>query len=82
MNKWSHAAFTLNLSDSTLHFYLNGKLVHTTRQNQFITVSDERLFIGYQADNKCYYHGCIDDVIIYDRALNRKEIIALYQDDL
>jgi len=40
------------------------------------------LFIGYQADNKCYFHGCIDDVTIYDRVLNRKEVMALYRGDL
>ena len=70
------------MSDNTLNIYLNGELVHTTEQNQFLAISDASLFIGYQSDNRCYFHGCIDDVVIYDRALNRKEVMALYRGDL
>lgn len=82
LDKWSHVLLTLNMSDNTLNIYLNGELVHTTNQNQFIAVSNERLFIEFQADNRCYFHGCIDDVVIYDRPLNGKEVMALYRGDL
>ena len=82
LDKWAHVLLTLNMSDNTLNIYLNGELVHTTEQKQFLAISDASLFIGFQADNRCYFHGCIDDVVIYDKALNRKEVMALYRGDL
>jgi hypothetical protein len=79
LNEWSHVSFIFNKTDNTLNFYLNGELMYSASPKDHISFSDASLFIGYQADDNCYFHGCIDDVKIYNRALNSKEVKALYQ---
>jgi hypothetical protein len=82
LDKWSFVSFTLNVSDSTLIFYLNGESVKTMKTKELISYSNGPLYIGYQADDNCYFHGSIDDFKIYSRVLNHKEVLALYRDDL
>ena len=82
LDKWSFVSFTLNVSDSTLIFYLNGESVKTMKTKELISYSNGPLYNGYQADDNCYFHGSIDDFKIYSRVLNHKEVLALYRDDL
>ena len=83
---WIHLGFTRLTSSSQVKVYLNGNLLELfSVANGVLNVSQNGLWIGadqdsvgggWQADN--YYHGSIDDVRIYDRALSAEEVQALY----
>jgi hypothetical protein len=80
LNTWSHIAvtYTTAVGGSTLRFYVNGGLVRTlTGGNQNILTSNRPLHIGASnAQDSEFFNGMIDEVRIYNRALNGAEITA------
>lgn len=81
INRWSHIVFTLNITDSTLNFYLNGELVNTTCPKKQVVFSHSSLFIGNQTDDNCYFYGCVDDITIHNRILNPLEVFGLFREE-
>ena len=84
LNTWSHIATTFSQVGTNVvsQFYVNGVLVGTTTTvasgtaaNNQIVVSNGALRIGGDASSTGeFFHGLIDEVRIYNRALSVAEI--------
>ncbi len=83
---WHHAAFVLEQENSTarVSLYLDGKPVAAETPDQVISAdTDGDVFIGARfynnEESKGYAQVLIDDVRLFDRALNGEEIGQLQQ---
>jgi PKD repeat protein len=73
LNTWSHLAATYD--GAAMRFYLNGVQVSSRPQTGAIATSAGALSLGGDAGGQ-YWAGLIDEVRIYNRALNQTEIGA------
>jgi hypothetical protein len=78
---WHHLVFTLNTSQYS--FYLDGVLDGIGTWGNKVRNSDPSpyLGIGVRGDLFNLFHGSIDDIRIYNRALSGDEVKQLYQMD-
>jgi len=83
LNTWHHLAVTFQDGVST--FYLDGTFVGSENHNHTsINSNDLPLYVGYCNNgngsicNGENFDGVLDDICIYNRALNQYEIISLY----
>ena len=74
LNTWTHVAATYN--GSVVRLYINGTLVNSVAAGGNLPVSAGPLRIGGNSIWGEYVHGAIDEVRIYNRALNAEEIQA------
>jgi hypothetical protein len=75
VNTWSHIATTYDGANQ--RFYVNGVLVGTTPGAGSITVSNGSIRIGGDASSTGeFFHGLIDEVRLYNRALSAAEIVT------
>jgi hypothetical protein len=74
LNGWSHLAATYD--GSSLKLYVNGGLVQTLAVAGSILTSTGVLHMGGNAVWNERYAGLLDDVRIYNRALNGTEIMT------
>jgi hypothetical protein len=72
LGNWTHLATTFDGTD--LRLYVNGALARTTPAAGVISVSSGALGIGGNSVWGEYFSGLIDEVRIYNRALNASEI--------
>jgi hypothetical protein len=80
-DKWTHLVGTYN--NDTLKLYINGKFIKSGVSRGPISFSDKNpVLIGGNTNNKnltlvdCF-NGCLDEIRIYNRALNENEIKTL-----
>ena len=81
LNNWSHIAVTYESSSNTLKTYLNGSEVGSVAGSASSVASINDLNIGRASVGSfgySYFSGKIDEVAIFNRALNTTEIDALY----
>lgn len=80
LNAWQHIVVTYTLSSQTIKIYLNGVLNSTTSgipSPNAATSND--LWIGNDVAGGQYsFHGKIDDVFIFNRAISAAEVNSLY----
>lgn len=74
---WYHV--TMIYEESRYRMYVNGRLV-AERSGSFTPYNEERMYIGRKSTDEPYFffQGRIDDLRIYNRALENREIEALY----
>lgn len=74
---WYHV--TLTYEESRYRMYVNGRLV-AERTGSFTPYDEEPMYIGRKSTDEPYFffQGRIDDLRIYNRALENREIEALY----
>ena len=78
LNSWKHYCLVRNLSSMKVNLYLDGSLdKEITAIHSSAVASSNNAFIGKGYESN--YHGIIDDVRIYDRALSAVEVKALYE---
>ncbi len=80
-NSWTHLVYTWSLSGTTytLRFYVNGTQVGTTSWTGVPDTDMGGLYFGTAGQIVSNnYTGRVDDVRIYNRAINADEVIALY----
>jgi hypothetical protein len=76
---WTHVAVTL-IKGNHIRFYINGTLdSYFSQSGAFGILNSEPVRIGTRKDNYTYFNGAMDDVRIYNRAMNDEEIKALAQ---
>ena len=76
-NGWNHLAMTYDGRD--LRVYCNGILAGLTPVNRQRSTSSGDLRIGKRADNNgSGFHGVMDEIRIYNRALSDEEIATQY----
>ena len=73
---WHHCAVTYDGSATKVYF--DGALKASTSKFLFVT-DTERIVIGKEIDLSGWnFKGCLDDIIIYDRALSGSDVKALF----
>lgn len=78
-----HVAVTVQRNSTTgLHFYVDGQLIATfdptAVQGDLSSTSPLRIGNHPTPGVKAFYHGVIDEVSLYNRALSSNEIAAIY----
>jgi len=76
LNEWVHIVATYN--KSKMKVYLNGELSKTKDYDDTLRVSSYNVEIAYHRGDSYWFDGLIDEVRIYNRALNSSEISTLY----
>jgi len=78
INTWVHIVGTLDNKKRLNSIYINNKLIDSVSINLLISNS-KKIQIGkstlFQGE---YFNGILDDIVIYNRALSKQEIAALY----
>ncbi|MGC8865405.1 MAG: LamG-like jellyroll fold domain-containing protein [Bacteroidales bacterium] len=75
-NEWFHYAATFN--GNQIKFYINGQLSSSVNQTGTIIPNSQRLEIGRDGYNTLkWLKGWLDEIRIYNRALNEDEILNL-----
>ena len=88
--KWSHVSFSYDFTNDIYQIYQNGQLLNTTFNNYnpmnnvppygYIGIVKDYDDDDNDGDDLDYgFNGMIDDVRLYNRALNNIEIKALYE---
>jgi len=75
--KWQHLACTLDQASRTGRVYLDGALREAGSTTSYVADENTPLKIGSYETPETKFHGTLDDVRIYDRALSETEIAAL-----
>ncbi|MDE1940869.1 MAG: LamG domain-containing protein, partial [Patescibacteria group bacterium] len=83
LNKWHHVVVIVNSSSdaSKWQCYLDGSNVGVTASNSSGTYADPgnaNWTLGTYYNNSYWFHGMMDDVRIYSRALSAQEVSSLY----
>ena len=77
LDQWSHVACTYDNAD--LKIYVNGGLVGTQPVGaKSVVDSASSLRISGDDNNHVYFHGLIDEVGVFNRALTASEVRAIY----
>ena len=74
---WSHVVFTYDEESGAGKFYVNGVLVGTLTRDVAIGTNDVDLRIG-RAVHGDTYRGGLDQVAVFNRAINAEEVAELY----
>lgn len=80
INNWYHLVVTRN--NNELKLYINGLMVgftSTLGTNPYYG-STTNAIIGARNNLQYHFHGSIDDIYIFNRALSESEVLALYYD--
>jgi len=82
INEWHNVVVVWDglTSTNNAKMYLDNVLIDQTDCMSSVINSSYNLLIGKDVWNQCF-NGKIDDIRIYDRALNEQEIIALYNEN-
>ena len=76
LNKWIHIAYTY--ANNTFQIYINGKLITTTYTTpDFTDANTQDWYFGKYSDYWYPLNGILDEIRIYNRALNANEIVEL-----
>lgn len=78
LNEWSHIALVHSEIDQELLFYINGQETEQIKLISEYKSSDHNLLIGSNLWEQ-YFIGYLDDLKIYNRALNTSEINSLFE---
>jgi trimeric autotransporter adhesin len=74
-NRWHLMTFTFDGNTMTLFF---DGVVFMSRTGATLNTGSSRLTIGFHYTNVDYFNGSLDDIRIYDRALNMFEVRQMY----
>ncbi len=80
INTWNHACIIRNLDNMQLSWYVNSELKNSGAASYSLAVAstlNATIGDGYVSG----YHGKIDDIRIYNRALSESEVTALYEEN-
>jgi hypothetical protein len=72
---------TMSYDYEFLRWYVNGVLLETRKMStvHFPTVLQRGLFVGSTYYETNYFHGQIDDILIYDRILTDEEVVQVFE---
>jgi hypothetical protein len=81
LSNWHHYTYVVSQSGNLKQMYLDGALVSNAPHTMSCVNRNKPLYIGADVDTSggsLRWQGAIDDVCIYNRALNANEVNALY----
>ena len=73
---WQHLGVTV--SGKVIRFYENGEQVYSQELEGGAANSFSNLIIGKNRHGGAKYHGSIDDVYVYDRAISNAEVARIF----
>jgi len=79
---WIFVTGVYSPTNKEIALFINGKRVNANNIGSdqiFTNYGPQNLMIGYSQHTTKYYHGLIDDLKIYNKALTDREIDSLYQ---
>lgn len=79
-NVWTHVVYTHD--DNFAKLYINGTLVNTVPISGGLSSNSLPMWIGARPNaggNSSFYHGELDDIGLWNRALTEDEITSLYE---
>jgi len=71
--------YTITFNDTSIVLYINGTLENT---NYSYTPSDYIIDVFTNSYNNYFYNGTMDEVMLFNRALNSSEVLEIYNLDL
>ena len=74
--EWQH--LTVTVSGKVIRFYENGKRVYSQELEGGAANKFSNIIIGRNRHGKAIYNGSIDDVYVYNRAINDAEVARLF----
>jgi two-component SAPR family response regulator len=77
LNEWTHIALVHSKIDKEMLFYINGEETETIQLISDYVISDNNLLIGSNLWEE-FFIGYLNDIKIWDRELNGKEIATLF----
>ena len=77
LNQWYHAAITYD--GAAFNLYVNGILDTSLPVSGTISTNNGPFAIGIVPWDGGFFHGLIDEVEVYERALTQQEIAAIYE---
>jgi hypothetical protein len=77
LGRWSHATVVLDSERDVLSFYIDGKLAQSSASPGAILPGTSDLFMGKWMGEGRLFSGSLDDVAVYDRALQASEVEEL-----
>jgi len=79
VNEWAHVVGVRDLAQDLLYLYLNGELIGSLADGTDMDISNNRsLVIGSSFDGSGKLDGQMDDLRMYNYALNADKVKALY----
>lgn len=75
LNVWSH--ITLTYQNGIVKTYLNGSLQHTYNGSGNLAIQNSEFWIGARQGGGQRFHGLMDEVAVYDVALDASQSIQL-----
>lgn len=79
--EWTHLVYTLSPKNKKGQLYINGTLKHEYELKQYRTSLDP-IFLGLQWDDYIFYHGYLDEFILFKEVISKEEIKKLYNNFL
>lgn len=79
--EWYHLAYTFNDTNKQQTLYVNGASVAAGTANKTINYDTHPVLLGADLENgalSLFLNGLVDEAAIYNRALTRDEIVAIY----
>jgi hypothetical protein len=77
LNKWRHIVLTAD--GHNMDFYEDGKLVGSKSCAALATSESDPVWFGTDASTTQVWDGRIDEVALFDRALDEEEVLTLYR---
>ena len=80
-NTWNFAVYTFDDVTKLNNLYFNGKLVASGSQSKSMGYDSHPFQIGAEYQNNVmdkFFYGKLDDIRVYNRALNQNEVQSLY----
>jgi CubicO group peptidase (beta-lactamase class C family) len=78
-NNWYHVVYLIDAFQKQVVVYVNGIKINTISIGDF-KVSKGPILVGFQQDDNIYFYGLLDEIKIYNRLLNEREVMILYSD--
>ncbi len=77
-NAWTQVTIVVDQETGRVKLYKNGQKKGEMEELEPFIVSNDPLYIGYLREENAYFNGMVDDVRIYNYALDEEEVFALY----
>jgi len=75
---WTHILIVGDDTGNNLLCYKNGVEVYNSSYTLSIVASTSNIYVGSQSGSNFFFNGKLDEISIFNRALNTTEIAALY----
>jgi hypothetical protein len=80
--QWVHLAFVFDGLKNSMKFYMNGQLFDDSNADSELYNPNTKLKMGMQKSTSRSFHGKLDEIGIWNRALSQEEVQLLYNNGI